>query len=599
MSKDNLRTIGDLNKNEYEFVIPSYQRGYRWNEQQVVDLLEDIKEFNDSDPAKDNFYCVQPLIVQKGNIDGREIWYVIDGQQRLTTIYIIMSYIKALFPQVYEINFNISYVTRDSSRDFLENISNENYRELHRESNIDFYFMANCYKTVKKWFGEDKNTLATLAMKIMGRLLEQVKFIWYEIGEEDDPIETFTRINLGKIPLTNSELIKALLLKRDNFQNDNNDEEYVRLKQLEIASEWNIIENTLQNDEFWYFINGDKKYETRIEFLFEILVEILDGQKSEDREYKIFHFINNLYNIKIDEGLYKVEVIEDIWGKLKTIYYILEEWYTDRTLYHYIGFIVSENIKSLSRIMKDIKVLNKDEGMKKNEILDEIKKAIRNSVDLDCDLEELNYTKDGKMIRKILLLFNIQTLEQNNASYRFPFYLYKKENWDLEHIHAIKSSVPKRRSEQRTWLEMIEKDIFLKGREKGSKLQKEAKDMLDGSIDDDRFNALYADIISEYGVNNDNDSISNITLLDSGTNKSYKNSPFPIKREIIINSDKEGKFIPVCTKNVFLKYYSESVEQMNYWSEKDEKDYMEAMKITLSDFINSNWGDKDEDRVNI
>lgn len=598
MSNDNLRSIGDLNKNEYEFVIPSYQRGYRWNKQQVVDLLEDIKEFHDSDPAKDNFYCVQPLIVQKGNINGKEIWYVIDGQQRLTTIYIIMSYIKTLLP-VYEINFNISYITRDSSKDFLENISDENNRELKKESNIDYYFMANCYETIKEWFGEDKNTAASLSMNIMNRLLNQVKFIWYEIGEEDDPIETFTRINLGKIPLTNSELIKALLLKRDNFQNDNSDEDYIRLKQLEIASEWNIIENALQNDEFWYFINGDKKYETRIEFLFEILVDVLNGQKSEDREYKIFHFINNLYNTKIDQEFSKVEVIEDIWGKLKTIYYTLEEWYTDRTLYHYIGFIVSENIKSLSKIMKDIKVLNKDEGMKKNEILDEIKKIIRNSVELDCDLDELSYTRDSKMIRKILLLFNIQTLEQNNAPYRFPFYLYKMENWDLEHIHAIKSSVPKRKSEQRTWLEMIETDIFLRGSERGLKLQEEAKDMLNGPIDDDRFNELYEDIIIEYGVNNDNDSISNIALLDSATNKSYRNSPFPIKRQIIINSDKEGKFIPVCTKNVFLKYYSKNVEQMNYWSEKDEKDYMEAMKITLSDFINSSWRDKDEVRVSI
>ena len=108
MNKDNLMSIGDINDKELEFVIPSYQRGYRWDKQQIIDLLEDIKEFHDSDPQQEEFYCVQPLIIQKGEQDGEEVWYVIDGQQRLTTIKIIMSFITTLLP-IYEINFNISY----------------------------------------------------------------------------------------------------------------------------------------------------------------------------------------------------------------------------------------------------------------------------------------------------------------------------------------------------------------------------------------------------------------------------------------------------------------------------------------------------------
>jgi len=501
---------------------------------------------------------------------------------------------------IFEINFSISYVTRTTSKEFLANISDSNSRETSRESNIDFHFLANCYDTVKDWFGENRNKAATLGSNIMNRILDQVKFIWYEIKEEDDPIKTFTRINLGKIPLTNSELIKALLLKSDNFADNNNeDDDHIRMKQLEIASEWNIIENSLQDDRFWYFINDGKEYPTRIEFIFDIMVGILSDNKIEEREYKIFHYINSIYNSKIKNGESKADVIKEIWSKLKTIYYTLDEWYSDRTLYHYIGFIVSEKIKPLSEIMKDINVLSKDKGLKKNQILYEFKTIIKNSIKINGDLRDLTYTRNRIIIRRTILLFNIQTLEQNNASYKFPFYLYRKENWDLEHIHAITSSVPKRISEQRAWLETIVNDSFLCLREEGKKLQEEARNILDGSIDDDKFNKLYEVTISEYGVNNDNDSISNITLLDSRTNKSYRNSPFPIKRQVIIENDKEGKFIPVCTKNVFLKYYSKSLDQMNYWSEKDEEDYIGEIKGTLSELLEIDGGAEDDNGNNI
>ena len=111
------------------FYIPSYQRGYRWTEQQVKDLLNDIDEFKQEG---DNWYCLQPLVVKKTILDidqfkqeiesktelqeiivalNRQIRYeVIDGQQRLTTIFIILSYFGATNI------FDIEYETRKESK---------------------------------------------------------------------------------------------------------------------------------------------------------------------------------------------------------------------------------------------------------------------------------------------------------------------------------------------------------------------------------------------------------------------------------------------------------------------------------------------------
>lgn len=92
---DNSITLKSLAKLlDKKFFIPSYQRGYRWTEQQVKELLYDIDEFANSRPQEGEFYCLQPLVVKKMSDSECEKfqledspWYeVVDGQQRLTTL---------------------------------------------------------------------------------------------------------------------------------------------------------------------------------------------------------------------------------------------------------------------------------------------------------------------------------------------------------------------------------------------------------------------------------------------------------------------------------------------------------------------------------
>lgn len=75
-------------------------------------------------------------------------------------------------------------------------------------------------------------------------LLNKVKFIWYDTDEQD-PIDVFKRLNIDKISLTPSELIKALLLNRNNFDSKEGWDQ-IHLRQQEIASEWDAIEGALQ-----------------------------------------------------------------------------------------------------------------------------------------------------------------------------------------------------------------------------------------------------------------------------------------------------------------------------------------------------------------
>ncbi|MGH9425601.1 MAG: DUF262 domain-containing protein, partial [Terriglobia bacterium] len=258
-----LKPINDLLKER--FYVPSYQRGYRWTERQVEDLLNDIWEFQSASEGseKASFYCLQPVVVKK-RVDGE--WELVDGQQRLTTILLLLGCLKPLVEALEKTPFRLTFETRSAtSGAFLQNIDLS-----QRDANIDYHHICNAYDTINRWFsGRD----GTHKLKLLQCLLNDdqvgrnVKVIWYELPDTEDPVEAFTRLNVGKIPLTNAELIRALFLRSRNFPRD-----AVTQQQLRIAQEWDGIEKVLQSDEVWYFLQGgDHSPATRIEYIFQLI----------------------------------------------------------------------------------------------------------------------------------------------------------------------------------------------------------------------------------------------------------------------------------------------------------------------------------------
>lgn len=192
------KLVGDIEGN---FYVPSYQRGYRWDDSQVNALLNDIFENGDKP------YCLQPIVVRR-DYQGR--YELIDGQQRLTTLYIIYKFMKTIFPVV-DVKYTLVYETRSENSDFFNDMGNEE----KAETNIDFFFIHRAYKTVEAWFAAKGPTQSIyIVTDFLKYFDKQVRVIWYELkdGTEEDAISLFTRLNIGRIPLTNAELVKALFL---------------------------------------------------------------------------------------------------------------------------------------------------------------------------------------------------------------------------------------------------------------------------------------------------------------------------------------------------------------------------------------------------
>ena len=638
-----------------KFYIPSYQRGYRWTEQQVKDLLNDIWEFSQKENNRSgDFYCLQPLVVKSKDEDVltqiktantieevktllKGSWEVIDGQQRLTTISILLSFLNSG-----DEKYTLSYETREDFKEFEDVLNkytdndflfshniekvNAKFKEIvDREKNpkwdnIDYYHIFVAYISIKKWFGNNEER----RIKLKEVLLNNVEFIWYET-DEADPIKVFTRLNIGKISLTNAELIKALFLNRSNFDHEAGN--HLRLRQQEIASEWDNIEYTLQNDEFWLFLhkNGYDR-PTRIDFIFDLICEQNDMQLSEDHlksigtdEYKTFRYFYEYFK----QGKTDKSKIEACWAEIKRYFQTFQEWFNDLELYHYVGVLLSDDFIRKETTLSE---LSKRWNGDKKKFVDDLKKEIAKAISLPqgnflCDPEHieesLHFDSHKTLIRKILLVHNVQTIVIQNRCvtendkyklpvfYKFPFHLFKREKWNVEHIDSNTSNDLTDEKQQKEWL--LAAWIVV-----ADETKKEIENFLikqNGKFDDIHERVVKQISSGDNGLDkSERMRIWNLALLDETTNKGYHNDIFPLKRQCLIGKD-QGKiigsiikeendslkiemtskdadisFIPICTKNAFTKYYTPITNNLMDWDKTDAEAYRKNIFETLGEF---------------
>ena len=559
------KPIGDI---KGAFIVPEYQRGYRWTESQVKTLLNDLWENCSQEIKKE--YCLQPVVVRNC---GDMKYELIDGQQRFTTTLIILIYIQQRFPFV-QINYSLEYETRESTAQFLANI-NENTAQ----DNIDFLHIYNAYKCIEDWLNEkfvDDVTKQSAALwDLLNYLISKVKVIWYEVGDNEDSIELFTRLNIGRIQLTNAELIKALLLKDYNDYNIDKDK-------IERSIQWDGIEKELRshNDELWYFLTtkNTSSYSTRIELLFDMMACKASYEK--ETYFTFFWFEQEI----------KTRGVDVIWKEIQNNFLQIKEWYTDNLLYHKIGYLISSGSKTMMDMFNLAK--GKLKSQFKQDLDDLIAESINFKLDEDETYSDLNYKDNEKDISKLLLLFNIESIINKGVYQRFPFSKYNTAEWSLEHIHAQNSQALTKKETQLEWIKMHldsvkavshngKYDVLISKMEEIIRLEK-----LDGR---NTFEELYRDVCNALSEDGDVDylhTISNMALLERKNNAALNNSTFDVKRNQIVKLDKDVAFIPYCTKMVFLKYYTPSDKnQIHFWGQDDRTAYIRAIAKMLEPYM--------------
>ena len=556
------------------FRIPTYQRGYRWTQDEVEKLLNDIYEFNADGTEANEYYCLQPIVVKKIKDEYR----IVDGQQRITTISLILGVISK------ELSQNESQITI-------------NYKVT--DNPLDNHYKDEAITVIKNWISKkEKESKEFKLNKLKENLLNSTKVIWYELDEVENEHKVFERLNVGKIPLTSAELIKATLLNSKNFTRDS------ELSKIQLALQWDEVEHTLQDDAFWCFLSNDTdKTSTRIDRIFELYYAETDSGRN---IFEIFR--------EKSKGKYQKE-----WNKIYNFFRRNVDLFNDPQAQGLTGFVYYKYTKSPAEIKEIFFDEINNELRNKKDIIEKLKENCRKIIKVE-DIEKLRYG-DGK-IKDILLLANIgkATFDGN----KFPFDKYKarkdndeygKINYDIEHISSQTENDLSNEKERFFYL----LSLLIVGSENESNkgklnklLQKTAQkeiadedweflsnfwDTTEDEIKELNFNKIkeklnddkykkYKKYIDDDDI--DTDAIGNLVLLDSKTNRSYKNSVFALKKDYIFKSK---DFIPPLTICAFMRVRvpdknSENVEISSYVSQ-DVKWNNSDCELNKNNIINS------------
>jgi hypothetical protein len=561
------------------FFVPDYQRGYRWDADDVQHLLDDIWD------SKGKDYSLQPVVVklhkENDGAQGQE-WELIDGQQRLTTLYLIFFYMRKQGWKKMAAPYLISYKTRPDSAAYLETLDPKKHK-----TNIDYFHLYKAYERIEHWFkghGDDYSQ-AHVAAKFDCYLFESVRVIWYEVSANIHSTELFTRLNMGRIPLTDAELVKAQLLTgMRNMQAD---------RAQEVAAQWDGIERDLRNPDIWAFVartnasDDAERYPTRISLLLDTLADAQDPPKLGEKRPR-HHTFDTLRGQSATPQ-------NRFWDVVLELHALILGWFGTPHLYNKIGFLVATGttLGTLVRLAK---------GKTKSDFEKSLIERISRKINIcESGLLDLRYDKksDHSKILTLLLLMNVETISRTGQ--RFPFRRHIEKAWSLEHIHAQNSESLTKVAQWKMWLEVHQKALGTLPNQQtlsddiAAALRRIDTESNFGSTFQ-RLAARVMDVFSSRQLeasasNHDLHSISNLALLSSGDNSTLSNAVFEVKRQIILEIDRnmDGKkdgYIPVCTRNVFLKYYADAdAQQIHFWSLQDRESYFKAMISTLETYL--------------
>lgn len=258
------QSINDI-FDKFWFEIPSYQRHYVWKSDNINDLLEDL--WFAFENKREDDYFLGSLVLQQTEQKSYEEYVVLDGQQRLTSLLILMAILRDMLEEnlrsyiqlkdafrervyqeenkgkgiperkriIYKIRGNVATFVDDFIIKEQGTIQTADIKNHIKDENVSISHMANAILTIQQFFSGDvkKSMLYDFGVYVGLRPV----FVCVSSDDKTDAFRLFTILNNRGIPLANADILKAI-----NIAEVNQEEEH------DYAEIWEEIENNHGED---------------------------------------------------------------------------------------------------------------------------------------------------------------------------------------------------------------------------------------------------------------------------------------------------------------------------------------------------------------
>ena len=455
---------------DFWFLIPTYQRSYVWDTDNIQDLLDDL--WYAYEYKRDNEYFLGSIVLKKTEEKEFNEYEVLDGQQRLTTFFLLMAVLRDISvnkdlkdvcqKRIYQKanpyegipeRIRIIYEIRDNVGGFIKEyiLKNEGtlspkIEEFIKSNNTSISHMANAIKEIKSFFSnKDNKEIEEFAVFLGLKLV----FIYVSTESREDAFRMFTILNNRGIPLTSADILKSTNI--GEIANQKDQEKY--------AEKWEEIEGNLGKDfdRFLSFIRTVLvKDKARLNLLDEFEKNIYEKEWEEkggikkgllERGKKTINFIEQYYYIydktildpKLSSNEYKnlitimnigfpssdwippVLLFTEKFGEDRLLDFLrkLELKFTSDWLSQYTS---TERIKNMNEILKEIE----KEGQTIDNLLNNKKLFEINKENFENALNRKDFYKK-KYAKYILLKYDF--LKSSNSAY-----ISEYKNISIEHI---------------------------------------------------------------------------------------------------------------------------------------------------------------------
>ncbi len=262
------RILQKIFSEDFWFVVPEYQRPYVWQKDNIEELIEDL--YYAFENKEDNDYFLGSLVLKKTENSEFNEYEVLDGQQRLTTFFMMIAVLRDLLIEedykstmkemIYQkenklkkipSRSRLTYCIRDNVGSFIDEFiirdngtqREEDLREKSNYDNTSISNMSNGILIINNLL-KDKERLD----EFVAFLLNKALFIYVSTDNTEDAFRMFTILNDRGIPLTSADILKSINIGEINDKND--------LKKY--SKVWEDIEGKYGNnfDRFLVFIRN-------------------------------------------------------------------------------------------------------------------------------------------------------------------------------------------------------------------------------------------------------------------------------------------------------------------------------------------------------